>query len=208
MRLTDYKDRYTREHYDRLCITFPKGFKETVQRNAAQNQVSVSAYLYRLVCEDTRENGQSKLAAFSRLDLDQLKRWQIPAKYFEMIQAVTRTEDGYTLELKPDYVNDLSGDRVIRFRTTKEIRKAITGTHRIYKAAAAGSLDDQTMQQLKRWQVPKKYYPMIESITVDKAAGHTVTLQPGYVNAAAGGRVIRFRKANDIRTLMQQTRPE
>ena len=57
--------------------------------------------------------------------------------------------------------------------------------------------------KLKRWQVPRKYYKLIESVAVTKSSGHTIILKEGCINDYTGSRTVHVEKANYFRTVMK-----
>jgi hypothetical protein len=65
-----------------------------------------------------------------------------------------------------------------------------------------------TLEQLQKWQIPKKYYEIIDSIDASKETGYSITLKEGFTNDFSGGRTIKVEKANLFRTVMKQSHPE
>lgn len=55
----EVKDRWNREHYDRIGFTVPSGAREEVQTIAAAHGQSVSAYIRTLIIRDNAENPES-----------------------------------------------------------------------------------------------------------------------------------------------------
>lgn len=47
----EYRDKYTADHYDRILLTVPKGFKETLNRTAQLAGLSNSQLVVKLVTE-------------------------------------------------------------------------------------------------------------------------------------------------------------
>lgn len=45
---------------------------------------------------------------------------------------------------------------------------------------------------LEKWQVPRKYYDMIEDLSHTKEEGYFIYLKPGYVNDVTGSRNIHY----------------
>ena len=65
--------------------------------------MSVNEYLYALVCDDLAA-GESRLGkkkqGFSEKQKRMMEKWQIPRKYYEMIQDLSYTkEEGYFIYL-------------------------------------------------------------------------------------------------------------
>lgn len=46
-----YRNQYTREHYDQIQITVPKGFRETIDQAAKQEDLNRSQFIVKLVRE-------------------------------------------------------------------------------------------------------------------------------------------------------------
>lgn len=109
---TAYKNRFNEEHYDRINFSLPKGFKDKVKACAVQNGVSVNEYLFRLLCADMDESGQSRLAVknqFGDKEKDILKKMQVASKYYDMIAGVCVDDAGYHIQLKQGFINDQTG---------------------------------------------------------------------------------------------------
>ena len=54
------------------------------------------------------------------------EKWQVPRKYYEMIEDLSYTKDeGYFIYLKKGYVNDVTGSRNIHCMKTSEVRRII-----------------------------------------------------------------------------------
>ena len=54
---SEVKNRWNRQHYDRVAINVPIGAREELQALAEQRGMSVSAYVRALVLRDAREQG-------------------------------------------------------------------------------------------------------------------------------------------------------
>lgn len=114
---TAYKNQHCREHYDRIPLTVPKGEKERIKAAASALGMAVNEYLYALVCDDLA-TGESRLGkkkqGFSEEQRRMLEKWQVPRKYYEMIEDLSYTkEEGYFIYLKKGYINDVTGSRNI-----------------------------------------------------------------------------------------------
>lgn len=204
---TDYRNAFAKENYDRISLNVPKGFRGVVKKCAKQNGISVNEYITRLINRDIDANGNSRLAAFNRFDDKQkalLQKWQIARKYHDMIEAVSDT-DGYYVLLKDGYVNDVTGCRTLQAESMHDIRLIITKSHPIRNGVLVEGLDEETIEQLDKWQIPKKYYPMIESISSSKSNGHTIVLKAGYINDHSNSNVIHADKASLFRSVMKYT---
>ena len=202
---TDYKNIYTKRHYDRISLNVPKGFIEKIKKCADQNGTSVNEYIIRLLEQDISKEGCSRIAEQSRFDEKQndlLQKWQVAKKYYDMIEAADDSH-GYYVLLKSGYINDVSGSRTIQAESMHDIRLAITKSHAVRTGTLTDGLDEQTVEQLKRWQVPRKYYKLIESVAVTKSSGHTIILKEGCINDYTGSRTVHVEKANYFRTVMK-----
>ncbi len=135
---TSYKNQHIREHYDRINFTVPKGEKDRIRAAADSMKISVKEYLYMLVCDDL-SGGSSRLSqkqqGFTEEDQRLLDKWQIAAKYREMIESMHVEEINgmnkhYTIILKKGYINDVTGSRSIYTDKMQEIRRVITKSHK------------------------------------------------------------------------------
>lgn len=64
---------------------------------------------------------------------------------------------------------------------------------------------EEQVTLMEKWQIPKKYYEMIDSVSVSKDLGYCIFLKIGYINDITGNRTIQANKANEIRKLMPHT---
>lgn len=134
MNRTGYKNNHAKEHYDRINFTFPKGEKSKIEAAAASLEMSVNAYLFALVCDDLA-SGKSKFGekkqGFGEEQRRMLEKWQVPKKYYEMIEDMSYTkEEGYFIYLKEGFINDVTGSRSIHCEKTSEVRRVIGKTHK------------------------------------------------------------------------------
>lgn len=134
MNRTEYKNQHRKEHYDRIEFTPPKGEKSRIKAIADTLGMSITEYLYALVCDDLAA-GESRLGkkkqGFNEEQRQMLEKWQVPRKYYEMIQDLSYTkEEGYFIYLKPGFVNDETGSRNIHCEKTSEVRKIIGKTRK------------------------------------------------------------------------------
>lgn len=134
---TTYKNQHIREHYDRINLIVPKGQKENIRRIAEEMGMSVNEYICTLILKDTA-TGHSLMQVHKGLteeQIEQLDRWQIAAKYRQMIESFSGSmTEGYVIRLKKGFINDASGSNMIVVRTTKEIRQVIVKSHAIKEA--------------------------------------------------------------------------
>ena len=135
MTRTAYKNQHIKEHYDRINLVIPKGEKEKIKDICSKMGASVNEYLYMLVCNDLAD-GTSRMAAkkqgFNAEQERMLKKWQVPRKYYEMIEDLSYTKDeGYFIYLKKGYVNDVTGSRNIHCEKSSEVRHVIGKTHKM-----------------------------------------------------------------------------
>ena len=126
---TAYKNQHIKEHYDRINFVIPKGEKDRIKKICSEIGASVNEYLYMLVCNDLAD-GTSRMAekkqGFNAEQERMLEKWQVPRKYYEMIEDLSYTKDeGYFIYLKKGYVNDVTGSRSIHCMKTSEVRRII-----------------------------------------------------------------------------------
>lgn len=207
MNRTDYRSRFNKDHYDRLSIYLPKGMKDQIRKAADQNGSSMNDYIIRLLEKDIDEQGKSHLATLHRFGDPEkriLKKWQVAAKYYDMIESIS-DQDGYYILLKKGFTNDMTGSRTLYAESLHDIRIMITKSHPVRTGKLVDGLDERTVEQLHRWQIPRKYYPMIESISGSRSEGYTITLKEGFINDHSGGREIHVEKSNDYRKIIKFT---
>ena len=131
---TAYKNRHIKEHYDRINFVIPKGEKDRIKKICSEIGASVNEYLYMLVCNDLAD-GTSRMAekkqGFNAEQERMLEKWQVPRKYYEMIEDLSYTKDeGYFIYLKKGYRNDVTGSRNIHCMKTSEVRRIIGKTRK------------------------------------------------------------------------------
>ena len=205
MNRTEYQTQFTKEHYDRFSLYLPKGMKEKAKAAADQCHTSVNDYIIRLIDRDIDENGHSHLATQSRFGEPEkriLHKWQVAAKYYDMIEAVSY-QDGYYIQLKQGFTNDITGSRTIYSESMHDIRILITKSHPVRTGQQVDGLDEVTVELLKKWQIPRKYYTMIESVSASKINGYTITLKEGFTNDHSGSRNIHVTKTNVFKSIMK-----
>ena len=211
MNRNEYKNSYRKNHYDEMFIALPKGMKDKIKEASKSMGASISEYIALLVSEDI-STGTSKLAekkkGFTPEQEVLLQKLQVPKKYYEMIEDLTFDKDeGYFIHLKKGFINDATGNRNIICQTTKEVRTLIVKSHPVKKEVVIDGLSTSVIEQLVKWQIPKKYYPMIESIHSDKETGHSITLKEGFTNDYSEGRIIKVAKVNTFRIVMKESHP-
>ena len=211
MSRAEYMNRHQKSHYDRINIIIPKGMKNKIKEISESMDASMSEYIMLLVSEDI-STGTSKLAekkkGFTPEQELLLQKLQVPKKYYEMIEDLSFDKDeGYFIHLKKGFINDATGNRNIICQTTKDVRTTIVKSHPVKKEVVINGLSTSTIEQLEKWQIPKKYYEMIESIYSDKETGHSITLKEGFTNDFAEGRIIKVAKANTFRIVMKESHP-
>ena len=137
MSRTAYKNRYIKEHYDRINLVIPKGQKERIKAVCYCNGISINDYLFRLISVDL--NGHSRIFkpndGFTDEQMKLLDKWQVAQKYREMIESIdveeiNGTNKHYTIILKQGYINDVTGDRIINCDKTAELRRIIVKSHK------------------------------------------------------------------------------
>lgn len=129
MNRTDYKNKHTKENYDRLNLVLPKGQKSLLKGFCEKIDISINEYIKLLIREDTL-SGTSKILSmmngFTEEQRQMMDKWQIPEKYRDMIQDFHYSkEDGYFIRLKKGYINDITGSRIIHVEKMKEVRMTI-----------------------------------------------------------------------------------
>ncbi|MCC8077604.1 MAG: hypothetical protein LIO60_04540 [Oscillospiraceae bacterium] len=138
MSRSSYINEYMNAKYDRINLTVPKGEKAKIKAAADSMQISVNEYLYMLVCADL-SSGTSKLSqkkqGFTEEHQKMLDKWQVAAKYREMIESMHIEEINgmnkhYTIILKEGYINDETGSRSICTDKMHEIRRIIKKSHK------------------------------------------------------------------------------
>lgn len=135
---TAYKNQHIKEHYDRINLVIPKGEKDRIKNVCSEMGASVNEYLYMLVCNDL-SGGTSRMAAkkqsFNEEQEQMLDRWQIAEKYRKMIESMDIEEINgmnkfYTIILKKDYINDVTGSRQIHTSKMQDLRRIISKSHK------------------------------------------------------------------------------
>ena len=95
MNRTEYKNKFYKEHYDRIPLAVPKGMKEVIKQLASGKGMSVNAYIQDLVRKD-------QCGMFDR----------------EMISGITgNMHDGYDIIFKDGHS--------CHCRTKKDVRSCI-----------------------------------------------------------------------------------
>ncbi|MDE6435371.1 MAG: hypothetical protein K2L07_14215 [Lachnospiraceae bacterium] len=57
-------------------------------------------------------------------------------------------------------------------------------------------------RMFEKWQVPRKYYEMIEGLSYIKGEGYFIYLKKGYINDVTGGRNIHYEKTSEVRRII------
>ena len=213
---TQYNNDYKKEHYDRINVLIAKGYKERIKEKADSLGVGLSEYIFTLICNDldgaTTDIKEQK-QGFSDEDMELLKKWQVTSRYYDMIENVSLTKGDYYIQLKAGYINDVTGSREIHTKTAHDMRVTITKSHKLGESAhlpsikqvpAADWLPSETIHQLHKWQVPKKYYHMISSVTSLNGL-YTINLQDGYINDSTGTNKVEFKNVAELRAMMKLT---
>ncbi len=101
MSRTQYKNDFSKEHYDRMNLSLPKGMKEVIKNLAKEKNLSLNAYILELVRKDQEGTFDSM---------------QLAEKNKEKILTIKgNTHDGYDVYLKDG--------RKFHCRTKLEVRK-------------------------------------------------------------------------------------
>lgn len=64
---------------------------------------------------------------------------------------------------------------------------------------------EEQRRLLEKWQVPRKYYDMIEDLSYTKGEGYFIYLKEGFVNDATGSRNIHCEKTSEVRLIIGKT---
>ncbi len=65
--------------------------------------------------------------------------------------------------------------------------------------------NEEQRRMLEKWQVPRKYYDMIEDLSYTKEEGYFIYLKKGYINDATGSRNIHCEKTAEVRRIIGKT---
>ncbi len=65
--------------------------------------------------------------------------------------------------------------------------------------------NEEQRRMLEKWQIPKKYYDMIESMSYSKEDGYFIYLKAGYTNDVTGSRNIHCEKTSEVRRIIVKT---
>ena len=207
---------YRKEHYDRINMFIPKGYNERIKEKAKGLNISLSEYIFTLICNDldgTSTSIKEQKQGFSDEDMALLNKWQVSKRYYEMIENVSLIKGDYYIQLKAGYINDITGSREIHTKTAHDMRVTVTKSHKLGESVhlpsvkqipSADWLSSETKHQLDKWQVPKKYFHMISSLTVLNGL-YTINLLDGYINDTTGTNKVEFRSVAELRAIMKLT---
>lgn len=67
------------------------------------------------------------------------------------------------------------------------------------------SIGAAELELLEKWQISKKYFDMIESMSCDKVEGYFIHLKEGYINDITGNRNIHCRTSHEVRKVIVKT---
>lgn len=213
---TKYNNNYKKEHYDRINILIAKGYKERIKEKADSLGIGLSEYIFTLICNDldgVSTNIAEQKQGISEEDMLLLKKWQVSKRYYEMIENVSLNKGDYYIQLKAGYINDVTGSREIHTKTAHDMRVTVNKSHKIGESAhlpsikhipSADWLSSEVIHQLDKWQVPKKYYHMISSLTVLNGL-YTINLLDGYINDTTGTNKVEFKYVAELRAVMKLT---
>lgn len=65
--------------------------------------------------------------------------------------------------------------------------------------------NEEQRRMLEKWQVPKKYYDMIEDMSYSKEEGYFLYLKDGFINDVTGNRSIHCEKTSEFRRVIGKT---
>ncbi|WAW14776.1 hypothetical protein [Peptostreptococcus equinus] len=132
MNRTKYKNEYIKNKYDRLEVVLPKGKKSEIKNMCKNLNISINEYINMLISNDMQSGNSQINISDSNVDIELLRKWQIPKKYQGMIEYASYSkESGYFIRLKDGYINDTSGTRIINVKGTNEMRLTINKSHSI-----------------------------------------------------------------------------
>ena len=128
---TDYINSYNNEHYDRINMFIPKGYKEQIKDRAKSLGISMSDYIFTLISNDL--NG-IKIGIDEQIlsddDMALLKKWKIATQYYEMIENVSYSFGNYVIKLKNGYINDFSESRFVYGKSREDLRAKLSKSHK------------------------------------------------------------------------------
>ncbi len=101
MNRTQYKNQFSKDHYDRMNLSVPKGMKQVIKDLAAEKNLSLNAYILELVRKDQE-------GLFDTMQLSEYNRNRI-------LTIKGNTHDGYDVFLKDG--------RTFHCRTKLQIRQ-------------------------------------------------------------------------------------
>lgn len=64
---------------------------------------------------------------------------------------------------------------------------------------------EEQRRMLEKWQVPRKYYEMIEDMSYSKEEGYFIYLKEGFINDVTGSRSIHCEKTSEVRRIIGKT---
>lgn len=64
---------------------------------------------------------------------------------------------------------------------------------------------EEQRRMLEKWQVPRKYYEMIEDMSYSKEEGYFIYLKEGFINDMTGSRSIHCEKTSEVRRIIGKT---
>lgn len=132
---TKYKNQHSKDHYDRINLVVPKGQRAELKAFCDKMDISVNEYIKLLIMADTKGGASQLLSKLSRVtdeEIQLMDKWQISEKYRDMIQYIHYSkEDGYLIQLKKGYVNDVTGTRTIQATKVIEMRAILTKTRKL-----------------------------------------------------------------------------
>ncbi len=126
-----YKNEHCKKNYDRVEILLAKGQKDKLNNHCKNLNISISEYIRTLIENDMNGNSSLFSSDANNSISSLLDKWQIPKKYRHMIQDANYSKkDGYFVKLKDGYINSISNTRIIRVKTTTELRLTINKSYK------------------------------------------------------------------------------
>lgn len=127
-----YKNEYCKKNYDRVEVLLAKGQKSKLESHCNNLNISISEYIRTLITNDISVNSPIFRDNIKGNEIHELlNKWQVPKKYRHMIETASYSkEDGYFVKLKDGYINSITNTKIIKVKTTTELRLTINKSHK------------------------------------------------------------------------------
>lgn len=134
MNRTKYKNEFKKK-YDRVEVLLAKGQKNKLEDHCKTLGILISEYIRTLIANDIVSNSVlfSKPVNINASGLDGLlTKWQVAKKYRHMIEDASYSKkDGYFIKLKAGYINTVTNTRIIKVKTTREMRLTVNKSREV-----------------------------------------------------------------------------